>query len=181
MKKGNAGYILRLTLILLAITAITAALLGLVNQITAEKIAAITKEKTDAAMAAVLEAENYTQITDFEDASGMVDTMYQADDLGYVLQVTCSGSQGSITMMVGVDMAGAVTGISVVDHSETPGLGDVYAKDGAKGVAFRESLVGASGEITTADVDFMSGATVTANGICNGVNAATACVAAYLG
>ena len=177
MKKGNASYILRLTAILLAITAITAALLGVVNQITADKIAAITKEKTDAAMSAVLEAETYTEVTDFEDATGMVDSMYQADDLGYVLQVTCSGSQGSITMMVGVDMNAAVTGISIVSHSETPGLGDVYAK----GVAFRDSLVGKTGEITTADVDFMSGATVTANGVCTGVNAATACVAAYIG
>lgn len=181
MKKGNASYILRLTAILLAITAITAALLGLVNQITADKIAAITKEKTDAAMAAVLEAEVYTEITDFTDESGMVENMYQADDLGYVLQVTCSGSQGSITMMVGVDNDAAVTGISVINHSETPGLGDVYAKDSAKGVAFRDSLVGKTNGVTTADVDFMSGATVTANGIVSGVNAATACVAAYIG
>ena len=181
MKKGNAGYILRLTAILLAITAITAALLGLVNQITCDKIAAITKAKTDAAMAAVLDAETYTEVTDFEDASGMVDSMYQADDKGYVLQVTCSGSQGSITMMVGVDMNAAVTGISIVSHSETPGLGDVYAKDSAKGVAFRDSFVGQSGELTTADIDFMSGATVTANGVCTGVYAATACVAAYIG
>ena len=181
MKQGNASYILRLTAILLAITAITAALLGLVNQITADKIAAITKEKTDAAMSAVLAAETYTEITDFTDETGMVDTMYQADDLGYVLQVTCSGSQGAITMMVGVDMAGAVTGISIINHSETPGLGDVYAKDSAKGVAFRDSFVGLTGPLAAADVDFMSGATVTANGVCTGVNAATACVAAYLG
>ena len=181
MKKGNASYILRLTAILLAITAATAALLGLVNQITVDKIAAITKEKTDAAMAAVLEAETYTEITDFEDTTGMVDNMYQADDLGYVLQVTCSGSQGSITMMVGVDMNAAVTGISIVNHSETPGLGDVYGKDSAKGNAFRDSFIGITGEITAADVDYMSGATVTANGVCTGVNAATACVAAYLG
>ena len=84
-------------------------------------------------------------------------------------------------MMVGVDMNAAVTGISIVSHSETPGLGDVYAKDSAKGVAFRDSFVGQSGELTTADIDFMSGATVTANGVCTGVNAATACVAAYIG
>ncbi len=181
MKQSNASYILRLTLILLLITAVTAALLGLVNYVTADKIAAITKEKTDSAMAQVLEAETYTEITDFKDETGLVDAMYQADDIGYVLQTTVSGSQGMITMMVGVDTSGAVTGISIIDQSETPGLGDVYAKDSAKGIAFRDSFVGLSGEVTTADVDALSGATVSAAAICTGASAATACVAAYLG
>ena len=38
MKQGNGRYILRLTIVLLLITVITAALLGLVNQVTADKI-----------------------------------------------------------------------------------------------------------------------------------------------
>ena len=169
MKQGTARYIVLLTLILLGITAVVAALLGLVNQITADKITAITAEKTANAMAQVLSAENYTEI------------MYLADDKGYVLQTTVSGSQGMITLMVGVDCDGAVTGISIIDHGETPGLGAVYAQDSAKGNAFRDSLVGLQGTVTTEDVDYISGATVTANAICTAVSAATACVAAYVG
>ena len=34
-----------------------------------------------------------------------------------------SGSQGTISMMVGIDMDGAVTGVSIVTNSETSGIG----------------------------------------------------------
>ena len=64
MKQGNGRYILRLTIVLLLITVITAALLGLVNQVTADKIAEIKAQKTADAMAQVLAADAYTEITD---------------------------------------------------------------------------------------------------------------------
>ena len=133
MKQGNGRYILRLTVVLLLITVITAALLGLVNQVTADKIAEIKAQKTADAMAQVLAADAYTEITDYRDDTGLIDSMYQAGDVGYVLQATCSGSQGMITLMVGVGMDGNVTGISIIDQSETPGLGAVYAQDSEKG------------------------------------------------
>ena len=62
------------------------------------------------------------------------------------------------------DGSGAL--IRFVDNTSTfnPYVGDVYGKDSAKGIAFRDSLVGKTNGVTTADVDFMSGATVTANG-----------------
>ena len=46
---------------------------------------------------------------------------------------------------------------------------------------FRDSFQGKGQDLTTADVDYISGATVSANAICTAVNAATACVAAYQG
>ena len=46
----NFKYILRLTLTLLLITAVVAGLLGLVNYLTEDKIAALTREKTESAM-----------------------------------------------------------------------------------------------------------------------------------
>ena len=173
---SKTTYILRLTVILFLITAVVAALLGGVNYITADKIAQITKEKTDAAMATVLPADEYTE-QDFTDDTGLVDAVYQAGDAGYVVQTTVSGSQGMITLMVGVDPDGAVTGISIIDQAETPGLGAVYADQSARGVAFRESFAGLSGSVGVADVEAISGATVSATAICQGVSAATACVA----
>ena len=86
-----------------------------------------------------------------------------------------------ITLMVGVGTDGNVTGISIIDQSETPGLGAVYAQDSEKGSRFRDSFQGKGQDLTTADVDYISGATVSANAICTAVNAATACVAAYQG
>ena len=87
----------------------------------------------------------------------------------------------SNTLMVGVGTDGNVTGISIIDQSETPGLGAVYAQDSEKGSRFRDSFQGKGQDLTTADVDYISGATVSANAICTAVNAATACVAAYQG
>ena len=55
MKKQNTAlYILRLSLTLLAITAVVAAALALVNSLTASRIAQITEEKTQAAIDEVL-------------------------------------------------------------------------------------------------------------------------------
>ena len=73
MKQGNGRYILRLTVVLLLITVITAALLGLVNQVTADKIAEIKAQKTADAMAQVLAADAYTEITDYRDDTGLID------------------------------------------------------------------------------------------------------------
>ena len=42
---------------------------------------------------------------------------------GYVVEVTFSGAQGNITMVVGVDNDYKCTGISIIEHSETSGLG----------------------------------------------------------
>ena len=52
----------QLVIVLFAISAITALLLGLVNMITAPQIAINNQKKTDDAMAAVLPADSYTQV-----------------------------------------------------------------------------------------------------------------------
>ncbi len=44
---------------------------------------------------------------------------------GYVFQVqTQKGYSGSIELVIGIDLSGKVLGVRVVNHSETPGLGD---------------------------------------------------------
>ena len=77
-------------------------------------------------MAQVLAADAYTEITDYRDDTGLIDSMYQAGEVGAMsCRATCSGSQGMITLMVGVGTDGNVTGISIIDQSETPGLGAI--------------------------------------------------------
>ena len=70
-----------------------------------------------------------------------------------------------------------ITGLGFYQQAETAGLGAVYAGDTAKGVAFRESFVGKSGTVVPADVDYKSGATVSAEAICKGASAASQYVA----
>lgn len=174
----NGAYILRLTLTLLIITASVALLLAGVNTITKDKIAAAKAEKTARAISAVLESGETAQEVPFDASANPLVTKVYANEFGYAVQVAPAGFGGSIDMMVGVDKTGAVTGISIISHTETAGLGAVAADKTAKGEAFREQFAGLSGELAVGDqIDAISGATITSKAVTQGVNAALALVA----
>ena len=171
MKAENvAMHILRLTVTLLAICALVAAVLSGINMITNDKIAAIQVEKTQAAIKEVFpEAQNVQQIP-LDGEAGTVQAVYTADD-GYAVQVAPNGFDGPVTMMVGI-LQGKITGISVISHTETPGLGAVAAAQNAKGEAFRNQFVGQEGALAVGDqIDAISGATITSSAVVAGVNA----------
>ena len=99
--------------------------------------------------------------------------------IGWAVQTTANGSQGPITMVVGVDTAGAVTGVSVIKHSETPNIGTKVVAD--QNVLDRfVGLTHENGEVTintgSNSVDGVSGATYSSRGVAAGVNAALAAV-----
>lgn len=173
----NATYILRLTLTLLLITAVVAGLLGLVNYLTEDKIAALQNEKAEAAMREVLEAESYTPLE--TDAEG-VTALYCAGDKGYVVRVSVNGFGGAIDMMIGVDTSCTVTGVSIISHGETASLGANCTRED-----FRAQFVSASGTLAvTKDggtIDALTGATVTSRAVTNGVQLALECVKEVLG
>ena len=173
MKKENVVlYVVRLAVTLLVIAGVMAAALAGVNAITAPKIAQLNYEKTQAAVSAVLEGGG----DEIEaPAVNLVSKMYQGAN-GYAVEVTPSGFDNTITMMVGVDNAGAVTGISIIDHSETAGLGAVAAATTAAGEAFRAQFKGLTGSVSVSkdggQVDAITSATITSRAVCAGVNAA---------
>lgn len=175
-------YILRLTVTLFLITAVVAALLAGVNSITKPLIQQRQADKLQKAIAAVLpDAAVEKTLTEFPDETGTVKTVY-VTDLGCAIEVAPAGFNGAITMMVGVDHSGAVTGLSIVSHTETPGLGASAAAQNAKGESFRGQFLGADGALAvTKDggtVDALTGATITSRAVTSGVNAALACAAA---
>ena len=163
-------YILRLTVTLLVITAVMAAALAGVNAITKDKIAEIKVQKTQAAIANVLPNAAGLKEIPLSENAGVVKTVYASGD-SYAVEVVPSGFNGAITMMVGIE-AGKVTGISIISHTETPGLGAVAAADNAKGEAFRGQFAGGDGFTVGENVDAMSGATITSKAVTSGVNAA---------
>ena len=173
-------YVLRLAGTLLLICAVTAGLLAGVNGITAPIIAELNAAATQEAISAVLPGGFDSEITDYADASGIVSKVYQGEN-GYALEVGPGGFDNTITMMVGIDNEGKVLGISIVNHTETAGLGAVADADTPKGIAFREQFVGTSGSVSvTKDggmMDAITGATITSRAICVGVNAALDVVA----
>ena len=159
---------------LLLVACVAALILGLVNAGTAGRIAAIAEETMTNAMQAVLPAASYAD-TGIQ-ADGEIDAIYAADNGGWVVQVTESGSQGLVTMMVGVSSDYVCTGISITQSSETAGLGAIAGQASEKGDAFRAQFVGQSGTVAVTKeggaIDAISGATITSKAVCRGVTAA---------
>ena len=194
-------YITELTIKLFATCVIVAGLLGLVNMVTAPNIAAINQAKTEAAMQAVVaDADNSTFSDALEitaemeaaaaSAGASITEAYAVEAggaaAGHALKIVASGSQGNIEMMVGLDAEGVVTGVSVVSHKETAGIGTKVMDNEptASGAGVLSQFAGKSAADGTlnvgSNVDAISGATVSSKGVTAGVNAAIA-VAGVLG
>lgn len=192
-------YIIKLTVTLFLTCVVVAGLLGGVNAITADKIAASNWQKTVEAMSAVVAdpaSTNFSDAMELTDAmtaaataaGGTLDSVYEAQvngqAVGYAVKVVSSGSQGNIEMMVGVDTDGTVTGVSIVKNSETAGIGSkVMANEPlATGVGVLDQFVGKSAADGTlavgVNVDAITGATVSSRGVTAGVNAALAAAGA---
>ena len=171
----NKSYFAKLAGMLLLISAVVAGLLGLVDHITADKIAAINEEKTAASMQQVLPAESYTEIS-YTGSDPVVAKIYEAAGSGYVVEVTPSGFGGTIDMVVGVGTDGTVTGVSIISMSETSGLGANASRD-----SFRSQFIGKSGQLAVSkdggEIDALTGATITSRAVTGGVTSALSAVA----
>lgn len=92
---------------------------------------------------------------------------------GWVVETTVDGYAGPIRQWTGVDTAGTVTGLVVRDMEETFGLGRNALTD----IPFLSQFLGTDGEASVgAEVDAITGATVTSRAIARGVSSACAYV-----
>ncbi len=84
---------------------------------------------------------------------------------GYVLEDHTTGYQGDIKYYVGIDGEGQVEGINVVEHQETPGIGDVIEEE-----EFQEQFMGKHyGDPVAQEADAATGATVSSQAMINGI------------
>ncbi len=171
-------YVAKLTATLLVICMVVALLLGIVNSVTEPIITKMQAEKTAAAMAEVLKADSYDkQDVQMDNVTALYHAMAGDKQIGYVVEVTSGGFGGILSIVVGVDMDGKVTGVSVTKHSETKNIGSKVADD----PSVLDRFIGLGGTITvnTGDnrFDAISGATVTSKAVTAGVNTALAAVA----
>jgi len=173
-------YIAKLTFTLLGICVVVALLLGLVNHVTEPVITAKKAEKTRAAMAKVLAADSYEPVdTDAANVTALYRAVTDGEQSGYVVEVAGSGFGGAISMVVGVDMNGAVTGVAVTDHSETANVGTKVVGNQAVLDRFVGMSYGENGITVNSGsnrFDGVTGATVSSKGVAAGINAALAAV-----
>ena len=113
-------------------------------------------------------------------------------ETGFVIETATQGYAGQIVMLIGVSKEGKVTGLTIRDMQETPGLGMSAMWDEmflaqflntqggvAIGTAGADAFSGATGSDsaeTEVYVDGISGATVTSKAIARCVNSAVAYV-----
>ena len=166
--------ILKLAIVLFLVCAVAAGALGFVNNMTAPIIFAQAQAKTAAALASVMQAEGYEEIEFDKEAFPTVVTIHRATNgAGHVVTSTFSGAQGNITLACGVDPDFKCTGISVIEHSETSGLGANAASTAEVGVKFRAQFVGQDESIALSNaggsIDALTGATITSRSIAGAV------------
>lgn len=172
--------IFKLTLSLLIVTAIAAFVLSLVNVLTADTIAARNEAARMQAMSCVLpEADSFSDLYSDDPTITRISGGYAGiNPVGYCVEVSPNGFGGAIRLMVGVDNNGSVTGVTILDHGETAGLG---AK--AEDPQFLNQYAGKSGTIQvntgSNSVSAITGATITSKAVTEGVNRALQAVLNY--
>lgn len=162
--------IVKLAFILFLVCAITAGVLGVVNEMTKDRIDEQKRIKTEKAYAAVLPAEGYEDLDlDLSAFSNIEKISKAAGGEGYVVKTTFSGAQGNITMVVGVSNDLKCTGISIISHSETSGLGANAASTSEIGVNWRAQFVGEDKNVAITkaggNIDALTGATITSRSV----------------
>ncbi len=162
MEKNNtASLMIKMALILMIICAVVSAVLGAVNMITAPVIADIAAAKTAAAYNEVLPSTGEYTPVDYSDAN--VTAVAKCAE-GTVVEVSISGSQSMLALAIGVDNDGAITGVSVIDHGETPGLGAKSTE-----AEWRAQFVGQTSGLALdkkgGEVAALTGATITSQAI----------------
>ena len=186
--KISPKFVIKVAGTLTVIALVTSALLGLVDGVTRDKIAEIEAEKTRIAMSAVAPAgSEFTDKQEIPAAAaeaaaaqgGKVLELYGVKAGGCVMKISASGSQGTIVMMVGVDANKAITGISVVSHAETSGIGTKVVGNELNdaGVPVLDQFIGLSGSgslVVKKNITPITTATVSTKGITMGANAALA-------
>lgn len=182
--------------ILFAITLIAGILLGFVYELTKEPIRIQQEKAVQEACAAVFPGEQNLEFREIELAVGNgaagleslelpqgveIGSVYEAVNqsgqfLGYVVESTSTqGYGGNIVLYVGVTADGTVGGVSILDISETAGLGmeapKVLAPQFA-GKRVEQFSYTKTGSRTDSEVDAISAATVTTKAVVNAVNGA---------
>ncbi len=117
---------LKLVMILFLVCGIAAGSLAFVNKATKDRIAGFAREEQLDALKKVLpEAESFTE----KEPGKSWEAVKAGSAIGYVNLASIQGYSGPIGIVFGEDLAGTLTGVRVLSHTETPGLGAKITTD----------------------------------------------------
>lgn len=177
MKNLTPKAVLVPAIALLIICLVSTTLLAGTNMLTADKIAEnLVKTETESRSLVLPAAKTYGEVQTLENGVTYCEGI---DNLGttagYVFTTSAKGYGGAVGVMVGIDKDGVITGVEILSHNETPGLGANAVKPD-----FKNRFLGKSGELTVnktsgdgQNVQAITAATITSKAVVNAVNMAT--------
>ncbi len=187
MKKNNILPMLMPAIVLTSISVIIAGILAITNNFTAPVIAKNSEKATNDALSVVVPSALEFKIVEKDEESTNENDIYIAysDDgkeTGYAVSVSPLGFGGNIDIIVGFSLDKTITGVEIVNSSETPGLGS-KASDKEFKEQFLDkkpplNVVKNEGENT---ISAISGATITSKAVTSGINTAMTELNNYLG
>ncbi|MBN7773204.1 RnfABCDGE type electron transport complex subunit G [Clostridium aminobutyricum] len=163
------------SLVLVLLCLVAAIALSQIYTITKPIIEKNAAKAADEARAVVLaEGDAFTPY-DGELVDGVTEYYSANNGAGVAVTATAKSYGGLMTVMVGIDANGKITGVEVTNHSDTPGLGTK-----AMTVDYLSQYIGkTTGEIVTEDsiknnknLDAITGATISSNGVYHSVQEA---------
>ena len=191
-KTSDVKVMLKEAGILFVITLLSGLVLGYVYNLTAEPIRLQKEKAIQEACAAVFpeseelglkfEAREYIPglavAEELETLGVEIGTVYRAVTadgtlFGYVVESTSKGFKGDIMHCIGVTAEATVSGVSIVEMSETQGLGTKAETElvpqfaGVTTDAFTYTKMGSTMD---SEVDAITGATITTKAVVNAVN-----------
>lgn len=181
MKKLKPKVILIPAIALFVICFVVTLLLAVTNMFTKDKIAEQSLIKEEQARAAVLSQAESFEPAELNDG-GEVVTYYVGSDksgktVGYVFSTEAKGYGGNISVMTGIDTDGKISGVKILSHGETPGLGAKTTNDSflsqysGKNADTQLSVI-KSGTPSDTQIEAVTGATISSTAVTNSVNEA---------
>lgn len=170
--KLNASAVLKPALTLFVICLVVTALLAGTNMLTKDRIAEQAQITAEESRRIVL-----SEADTFEETDGCYTGTRGGEVVGYVFETEAKGYGGTVQVMTGIDTAGSITGVVILSHEETPGLGanaerasftDQYKQAVPEnGITLVKNKTPEAGE-----VEALTGATITSRAVTDAVNAA---------
>lgn len=166
------------TIALFLICLVATTLLAFANQVTAPIIEDLAVQtEIDARKTVLSDADKFEEKTS-GGISYVVGLDKNGNEIGMVFTKTAKSYGGDIIVMTGIDTKGEITGIDILQITDTPGLGMNADKP-----EFKEKFIGMNGTVTVLknsadanknEIDAISGATISSKAVTEAVNAAMA-------
>ena len=152
--------------VLFLITSIFTFILAGANLLTKDVVALAQAQRRALAMNFVLPlADVFSETIILESLSYNVG-FEGRDPVGAVMEINVRGYSPDMILLVGIDLSGAVAGLQILSHGETPGLGDRIENE-----AWKAQFIGGTRPISR-QVDSISGATVSVEAVFRAVDRA---------